>query len=87
MAFTPILQWSQPVVIHGAEEIPTGMKKVGAMLGDFADIGCNSVLNPGAIVGRNSVVYPLCNVRGVVPENSIYKTGGLIVQKEVRNHG
>ena len=77
----------QPVVIHGAEEIPTGMKKVGAMLGDFADIGCNSVLNPGTIVGRNSVVYPLCNVRGVVPENSIYKTGGLIVQKEVRNHG
>ena len=77
----------QPVVIHDTEEIPTGMKKVGAMLGDFADIGCNSVLNPGVVIGRNSTVYPLCNVRGIVLENSIYKTGGMIVQKEARNHG
>lgn len=70
------------VVIHGDEDIPTGIKKVGAFLGDYAEIGCNSVLNPGVVIGRNSMVYPLSCVRGMVPENSIYKTGGIIVQKE-----
>ncbi|MBO7184320.1 MAG: UDP-N-acetylglucosamine pyrophosphorylase [Oscillospiraceae bacterium] len=70
------------VVIHAETEIPTGMRKVGAMLGDFVEVGCNSVLNPGSILGRNCSVYPLCNVRGVIPENSIVKTGGTIVQKE-----
>ena len=61
---------------------PTGIRKIGAMLGDRAEIGCNSVLNPGAIVGRNSIVYPLSSVRGMVPANSIYKTGGVIAPKE-----
>ena len=70
------------VVIHGEEKIPTGQKKVGAMLGDFVEVGCNSVLNPGTVVGRNSGIYPLSCVRGVVPANSIYKTGGVIVAKE-----
>lgn len=70
------------VVIHGSGDIPTGIKKVGAMLGDFVEIGCNSVLNPGTIIGRNSMIYPLSCVRGIVPENSIYKTGGIIVKKE-----
>ena len=70
------------VVIHGEEKIPTGLKKVGAMLGDFVEVGCNSVLNPGTVVGRNSNIYPLSCVRGVVPANSIYKTGGVIVTKE-----
>ena len=70
------------VVIHGEENIPTGLKKVGAMLGDFVEIGCNSVLNPGTVIGRNSNVYPLSCVRGVVPENSIYKTGGVIAAKK-----
>ncbi len=69
------------VVIHGSEEIPTGRKKVGALLGDFVEVGCNSVLNPGTVVGRNSSIYPLSCVRGVVPENSIYKAGGAIVPK------
>ena len=69
------------VVIHGQEDIPTGIKKVGAMLGDHVEVGCNSVLNPGTVIGRNSNVYPLSCVRGVVPENSIYKTGGIIVSK------
>ena len=69
------------VVIHGEEEIPTGRKKVGAMLGDFVEVGCNSVLNPGTVVGRNSNVYPLSCVRGVIPANSIYKTGGIITEK------
>ena len=69
------------VIIHGEEEIPTNRKKVGAFLGDGAEVGCNSVLNPGTIIGRNSNVYPQSCVRGVVPENCIYKTGGVIVEK------
>ena len=72
-----------PVVIkNGGENIPTGIKKVGAMLGDHVEVGCNSVLNPGTVVGRMSNIYPLSCVRGVVPANSIYKTGGVIVAKE-----
>ena len=70
------------VVIHGDEEIPTGQKKVGAMLGDFVEVGCNSVLNPGTVIGRESNVYPLSCVRGVIPKRSIFKTGGIIVEKE-----
>ena len=69
------------VVIHWEEPVPTNLKKVGAMLGDFVEVGCNSVLNPGTVVGRNSNVYPLSCVRGVVPANSIYKAAGNIVQK------
>ncbi len=69
------------VMIHGERPVETGLKKVGAMLGDFVEIGCNSVLNPGTVVGRNSQVYPSSSVRGVVPANSIYKTGGVIVKK------
>lgn len=71
------------VVIHGQQDIPTGIKKVGAMLGDGVEVGCNSVLNPGTVIGRGSQVYPLSCVRGVIPANSIYKTGGIIVSKEV----
>lgn len=70
------------VVIHGKTDIPTGLKKVGAMLGDFVEVGCNSVLNPGTVIGRNSDVYPLSCVRGVIAENAIYKTGGVIVTKK-----
>ena len=69
------------VVIHGETKMETGQKKVGALLGDFVEIGCNSVLNPGTVIGRNSSVYPLSCVRGVVPANSIYKTGGVITAK------
>ena len=69
------------VVIHGDTEIETGIKKVGAMLGDRVEIGCNSVLNPGTVIGKDTNVYPLSCVRGVVPANSIYKTGGVIVDK------
>lgn len=70
------------VVIKGDTPIPTGLKKVGALLGDFVEVGCNSVLNPGTVVGRNSNVYPLSCVRGTVPANSIYKTGGVIAPKK-----
>ncbi len=66
----------------GDERIETGLKKFGAMLGDFVEVGCNSVLNPGTVVGRNSNIYPISCVRGTVPENSILKTGGAIVCKK-----
>ena len=69
------------VVKNGDEKIETGLKKFGAMVGDFVEVGCNSVLNPGTVVGRNSNIYPLSCVRGVVPKDSIYKTGGQIVKK------
>ena len=61
------------VVVHGERDYETGRKKFGAMLGDFAEIGCNSVLNPGTVIGRDSQVYPLSCVRGVVPAHSIVK--------------
>lgn len=70
------------VVIHDDPEIETGIKKVGAMLGDYVEVGCNSVLNPGTIIGRNSSIYPLSCVRGVVAENSIYKSNGNVVKKQ-----
>ena len=70
------------VIKNGAELIETGRKKVGAMLGDEVEVGCNSVLNPGTVVGRNSNVYPLSCVRGVVPAKSIYKAKGEIVTKK-----
>ena len=70
------------VVIKTQPPIATEQKKVGAMLGDNVEIGCGSVLNPGTVIGRNSNVYPLSSVRGVVPANSIYKTGGVIAPKE-----
>ena len=64
------------VVTDGTEQVDTGRKKVGAMLGDGVEVGCNSVLNPGSVIGRNSRVYPLSSVRGTVPADSIYKHGG-----------
>ena len=62
--------------------LATNLKKFGAMLGDHVEIGCNSVLNPGTVIGPNSNVYPLSCVRGIVPANSILKTGGIIAEKE-----
>jgi len=72
------------VVKNGGDKIETGLKKFGAMVGDFVEVGCNSVLNPGTVVGRNSNIYPLSSVRGTVPENHIWKTGGILVEKEER---
>lgn len=68
------------VVIHSDTEVLTNRKKVGAFLGDFVEVGCNSVLNPGTVIGRNSNVYPLSSVRGVIEANSIYKQG-IVVKK------
>ena len=70
------------VHVKGADfDIATGMKKFGAMLGDYVEVGCNSVLNPGTVIGKNTNIYPLSSVRGFVPSNSIYKTGGVITEK------
>ena len=69
------------VVKNGDEKIETGLKKFGAMLGDFVEVGCNSVLNPGTVIGRHSNVYPTSCVRGVVPESSIWKNNGVVVKK------
>ena len=72
------------VVIHrGDSHLSTGRRKLGALLGDFVEVGCNSVLNPGTVIGRGSVVYPLCSVRGYVGENCIYKGEGKIVARFV----
>ena len=72
----------QLVVIHnGDEQVPTGRKKVGAMVGDRVEVGCNSVLNPGTVVGRDSSIYPLSCVRGVIPANSIYKMKNDIAER------
>lgn len=63
------------------EKIETGLKKFGAMLGDNVEVGCGSVLNPGTVIGKNTNIYPLSSVRGVVKENSIYKKQGEVVDK------
>ena len=76
----------KPVTVNcGGERIETGLKKFGAMVGDGVEVGCNSVLNPGTVVGPYSNIYPLSSVRGVVPGSSIFKTGGVIVKKENTN--
>lgn len=72
------------VKIKGKEIIETDLRKVGAFLGDGVEVGCNSVLNPGTVIGRNSNVYPLSCVRGVIPENSIYKSKNEIVIKKAK---
>ena len=69
------------VVKNGEEKIETGLKKFGAMIGDNVEVGCGSVLNPGTVIGKNTNIYPLSSVRGVVQENSIYKNQNEIVEK------
>lgn len=72
---------SMVVISVLGEKLSTGRKKLGAILGDNVEVGCNSVLNPGTVIGKNSNIYPLSMVRGVVPKNSIYKNQGEIVDK------
>ena len=69
------------VVKNGGERMETGLKKFGAILGDFVEVGCNSVLNPGCVIGRRSSVYPTSSVRGVVPQDSIFKAPGDVVKR------
>lgn len=68
-------------VRDGADRIATNRKKFGAILGDYVEVGCNSVLNPGTVIGRHTNIYPVSCVRGFVPENSIYKTADSIIKK------
>ena len=69
------------IVKDGNEQIETGLKKFGAMIGDNVEVGCGSILNPGSVIGKNTNIYPLSSVRGVVKENSIYKNQNEIVNK------
>ena len=72
------------ISIHADSDIPTGRHKIGAMLGDRVEVGCNSVLNPGTVVGRDAIVYPTSCVRGVVPGNHIYKDAEhIVIRKEL----
>jgi len=72
-----------PVVVKGNDfQLETELEKMGAMLGDYVEVGCNSVLNPGTVVGRNSNIYPTSSVRGVLPPNSIYKAQDRVVGKQ-----
>ena len=75
---------SNIVIKCGKEVVETGRYKIGAMLGDYVEVGCNSVLNPGTIIGKNTNIYPLSRVRGVIMEKSIYKDEHNIVLKEER---
>ena len=70
-------------VRNGNERIETGMRKLGAILGDRSDVGCNSVLCPGSVVGRDCIIYPLSRVRGVIPERSILKGDGSVVPRKI----
>lgn len=69
-------------VKYGTDNIETGLRKFGALLGDLSEVGCNSVLNPGTILGKDSIVYPLSSVRGYIPEKSILKNNGEIVERK-----
>ena len=70
------------VVKDGDRRLETGRKKFGAILGDRVEVGCNSVLNPGTVVGRDTNIYPVSCVRGAVPPESIFKTGGVVTPKK-----
>ncbi|MBQ8275872.1 MAG: UDP-N-acetylglucosamine pyrophosphorylase [Clostridia bacterium] len=70
------------VTVKGEEPIATGRRKLGAMVGDLAEIGCGAVLNPGSVIGRRAQVYPLVSVRGVIPADSIVKTADCVVQRK-----
>ena len=70
------------IIKNGKEKIETGLKKVGAMIGDEVEVGCGSILNPGSIIGAHTNIYPLSSVRGVVPANSIYKNQNEIIEKK-----
>lgn len=70
------------VIREGEERLPTGRKKVGAILGDYVEVGCNSVLNPGTVIGSHSTVYPTSSVRGTIPPAHIFKDQATIVPKK-----
>ena len=73
------------IIIKDKEKIETGLRKMGSLVGDYVEIGCNSVLCPGTIIKKNTSIYPLTMVRGVIPENSIVKDKNTIIRKEIKN--
>ena len=73
---------TQVMVRYGELRLQTHLSKLGAILGDYVEVGCNSVLNPGTVIGAHTNVYPLSSVRGYVPPNSIYKGNGVLVEKQ-----
>ena len=72
---------SDVTVKGGGVKIDTGLKKLGAIIGDGVEVGCNSVINPGTVICKNTSIYPLSNVRGIIPQNSIFKNCGKVVLK------
>lgn len=72
----------RPVVVHGDEEYETGLRKLGGILGDGADVGCGAVINPGTVIGKRTSVYPLTSLRGVYPADSIVKSTGCVVKRK-----
>lgn len=80
-SLTSNVKSDQTAVTVGREKLPTGLQKLGAMVGDFTEIGCNAVLNPGTVLGRNCTVYPTSCVRGVLPGGCIWKADGTVVKK------
>ena len=73
------------ITVHGESDYPTGLRKLGVMLGDYAEVGCNSVLCPGSVIGRKSIIYPLSRVRGIIPAHVIYKDEKHIVPRKEEN--
>ena len=69
------------IVVKGTEHYETGRRKIGAILGDYVEVGCNAVLNPGTVVGKNSMIYPTTCVRGVIPSEAIVKNDGTVIEK------
>ena len=71
----------KPVIIHGDTDYETGLRKIGGILADGADVGCGSVINPGTIIGKNTTVYPLTSLRGVYPSECIVKATNVVVKR------
>jgi len=74
----------RPIVVHGERAYETGLRKIGGILADGADIGCGSVINPGTVIGKNTSVYPLTSLRGVYPADCIVKASDTVVKREER---
>lgn len=72
---------SNITIKYNNEKIETNLRKMGAIIGDYVEVGCNTVLNPGTIIGKNSTIYPVCSIKGFVKENVIYKNNNVIINK------
>ena len=73
---------SNITILYGKEKVKTNIRKMGAIIGDYVEVGCNAVLNPGTVIGKNTTIYPLSNVRGYIEDNKIYKDRNKIIDKK-----